>query len=213
MRLSAALCAALLVAPLTVPRTLSAQVEAGQIVDDSLHTPLHQVLVSLQRLTDGTWRVVDTARTDDRGLFQFGQGAAGVYRIDVLPPGSRQYLGPVDTLAADSVNERTLRVPFFAQEFLAFQVQEPARAIDGTRPPEYPAGLRGQHMEGQVDAQFVVTERGMVDPGTIRILRSTDPEFSESVRRHLHTARYIPALIDGRPVRQVVQQSFVFGMM
>ena len=201
------------VALLASPAVAHAQIEAGQVIDDSLRTPLHQVAVSLLHLTDSTWRVIDTTRTNDRGLFQLAPGTPGIYRIRISPPDSRDFLGPVDTLAVDSVNERAFRVPLFAQVTRIFQLSQSPRPVNGTRPPEYPRSLLGLHIEGSVDVQFVIDEHGLVDQSTVKILRTSDPEFSESVRKYLRTAQYVPAAANGKPVRQTVTQSFMFGAM
>lgn len=198
-------------------RSLSAQViEGGQVIDDSTRAPLVHVLVSLHRFTSGAWQVADSARTDERGLFQFTIGAPGIYRVGVLGTATPQYVGAADTLAADSMNTRSFAIPMARtvqqRVFFEFQVERPAREADGLRTPRYPPELRAQRVEGEVDAQFVVNPDGTVEPRTIKWLRSSDPRFSAAVREFLMSARYVPASIEDRPVRQVVQQAFMFNV-
>ena len=198
------------------PSRATAQVEAGQVIDDSTRTPLVQIIVSLQRLgDDGTWKLVDSTTTDTRGLFQFRPTEPGVFRVGVLGTLQPRFVGKADTLAADSVNERMFAVPMLrsvaAGRYSEFQVTKPATAADPSRMPAYPPELRAKpHVHGEVDAQFVVNTDGSVDMSTVRMLRATQPELSEAVRRFLVTARFLPAEVDGRKVRQVVQQKFVF---
>lgn len=204
---------------IVTPRIASAQIEAGQVVDDSLHTPLAQTLVSLHRLDNGTWRLVDSARTDDRGYFQFRPAEPGVFRVGVLGTTQPQFAGGVDTLAADSVNERMLLVPLLrslrtvlSRLYFEFEVQKPAAAVDASRTPVYPRALIARRIEGEVDAQFVVDTDGSVDLRTFKLLRPERDEFVDAVRNYLVTAHYLPARVADHPVRQVVQQKFMFNV-
>jgi hypothetical protein len=47
-------------------------------------------------------------------------------------------------------------------------------------------------------------------PETLRFLQSPDPGFSESVEAALAHSRFYPAMLGGRPVSQLVRQSFTF---
>lgn len=213
--LAARLAVALLL--LLPPTAASAQViEGGQVVDDSTHAPVAHVVVSLHTLTDGVWRVVDSARTDLRGLFQFAPAGPGIYRVGVLGTADPQFIGAADTLAADSMNTRSFAIPMLrllqGRVYFEFQVGRSARAADSRRVPTYPPELRAERMHGEVDAQFVVNPDGTVESKTIRWLRSSDARFAAAVREYLLSARYIPATIDGHAVRQVVQQAFVFDV-
>lgn len=207
--------AALTVAVAVHPSSAAAQIEAGQVIDDSVHTPLMHIAVSLQRLVDGTWTVVDSTTTDTRGLFQFKPTEPGVFRVAVLGTAQPRFVGKADTLAADSVNERLFSIPMLRQVagrvYFEFQVEKPVQMADPSRTPAYPPELRANpHVPGEVDAQFVADVDGSVDVSTVRMLRTTRPEFSEAVRKFLITAHYLPAEVNGRKVRQVVQQAFMF---
>jgi TonB family protein len=78
--------------------------------------------------------------------------------------------------------------------------------------PAYPEELRQQGITGGVLMQFVVDTTGRVDPRTIAVLRSTHPLFALAVRQALPNMKYRPATIDGRRVRQLVQEPFAFGI-
>ena len=212
-----AIVACLLVALLVPVTSVHAQIEAGQVIDDSLHVPLTHVAVSLHRLTNGIWQLVDSSTTDERGLFQFRPTEPGVFRVGVLGTSEPQFAGGVDTLAADSLNERMLLVPWLrhleTRAYLRFEVETPAAQVLGeTRTPTYPKELIARKVDGEVDAQFVVDATGAVDMRGFKVLRATEPAFADAVRRFLLTARYIPATIGGHPVRQVVQQQFMFDV-
>ena len=96
--------------------------------------------------------------------------------------------------------------------FNSFEVDVEVVAIAGTVRPQYPEFLRSSGTQGQVIAQFVVTEKGRADPETFRVLSSTHPQFTAAVNRALPYMRFNPATIRGNPVSQLVQQLFVFKL-
>ena len=55
-------------------------------------------------------------------------------------------------------------------------------------------------------------ERGIVDPSTLKVLKSTDPAFTAAVQTALPTMRFSPARVKGRAVKQMVQQPFTFAL-
>jgi protein TonB len=78
--------------------------------------------------------------------------------------------------------------------------------------PVYPASLRSAQIEGTVLAMFVVDTLGRAEPATIRLTETTHPQFAEAVRQSLLRSRYLPAMVRGRPVRQLVEQRFAFTL-
>jgi len=93
-----------------------------------------------------------------------------------------------------------------------FQVEEQAHQIPGTGSMRYPDAMRSANREGEVLAQFVVDARGMVEPSTLHVLKSTDPAFTKAVAAALPTMRFTPARVHGRPVKQVVELPFTFSL-
>lgn len=96
--------------------------------------------------------------------------------------------------------------------YFDFQVTNPVSVAAGAKGPVYPAGLRAAKKQGQVLAQFVVNVDGAVDVKSIKILKTDDEQFSASVRTALVDMRFTPASLNGRAVRQLVQQPFVFSI-
>jgi len=96
--------------------------------------------------------------------------------------------------------------------FLTDQVEKQVSLDPGTKPPRYPEALRAAGVEGRVVALFVVSERGAVEEGSIRILRSDNPRFDEAVKSALGRMHFAPAEIGGRKVRQLVQLPFLFTL-
>ena len=78
--------------------------------------------------------------------------------------------------------------------------------------PMYPDKMRRKNIEGEVLVRFTVDTTGRVVPGSIRILRSTDYEFTKSVRYFLARAQFYPAESQGRKVPQTIQQPFNFWL-
>ena len=96
------------------------------------------------------------------------------------------------------------------QTFFDFQVDQPVK-IRVVHPPVYPEHLRMANIDGQVLVQFVVDERGEAQMSTFKVIKSTQPEFAEAVRRAISNTTYSPAEVRGRKVKQLVQQPFAFN--
>jgi protein TonB len=96
----------------------------------------------------------------------------------------------------------------------AFNENQVDRAVQATRPakPRYPDALKSVNVEGEVMVQYIVDARGRVEPGSIKVLSSAHALFAQAVRTALLEARYRPAEVNGRPVRQLVQQPFRFKL-
>jgi periplasmic protein TonB len=95
--------------------------------------------------------------------------------------------------------------------YMEFQVEKPVRHTGGAS-PEYPERLREAGVKGQVIAQFVVGENGRYEPGTLKILESSNDAFSDAVRRALPGMRFSAAQIGGQKVKQLVQMPFQFAI-
>lgn len=95
--------------------------------------------------------------------------------------------------------------------YFEFQVEDPVQALGGAQ-PRYPEGLRSSGEEGEVIAEFVVNERGRFEPGSFKVLKSSNPLFTAAVRAALPNMRFRAAKIGGKSVSQVVQQPFQFKL-
>lgn len=96
--------------------------------------------------------------------------------------------------------------------FRADQVERQVTLLGGAPLPDYPEVLRTAGIAGQVVAEFTVNERGLVEPDSVRFVRSDNVLFERSVRSVLRRMRFAPAEIGGRKVRQLVQMPFVFTL-
>ena len=81
------------------------------------------------------------------------------------------------------------------QTYFEFQVEKPAEMIqDGTKP------------------KFVVRSDGKADMDSFKVLKSTNELFTQAVKNALVRMHFSPAMIGGKPVNQLVQQSFQFAV-
>jgi len=95
--------------------------------------------------------------------------------------------------------------------FFEYQVDEPV-VLRESVPPRYPAALKSAGISGEVWAQFVVDETGRINMRTFKPLKSPDPQFTAAVKAALPTWQLDPAIRQGKKVKQLVQQSFVFRL-
>lgn len=79
--------------------------------------------------------------------------------------------------------------------------------------PVYPADMLAKSLEGSTFVHYVVDTTGRVDTTTIRVIRSTHPAFTRSVRDALALMRFRPAVQNARKVRQWVEQNFAFRIL
>ena len=68
----------------------------------------------------------------------------------------------------------------------------------------------GPGVPGQVLAEFVVDTLGHVEIDTFGVISSTNPKFTQAVQRVLPEWAFAPAMLNGKRVRQLVQQPFNF---
>jgi TonB family protein len=92
------------------------------------------------------------------------------------------------------------------------RVEKAAAPRPGNPAPVYPAALRAAQIEGTVLARFIVDSAGHAEPASIDFPEATHAQFADAVRRSLLRSRYLPAMLDGHPVRQLVEQRFAFTL-
>lgn len=96
--------------------------------------------------------------------------------------------------------------------FTGDQVSVPAAWIGGgSGIPVYPDSLWTARVTGRVVAEFIVGQDGNIETGTLTIASATHPYFASAVRSALDGAVFRPAVLNGNPVRQLVQLPFVFS--
>jgi hypothetical protein len=185
-------------------------VVAGQVVNRSTRVPLPRVLVELLNPADS---VLGTSTSGADGTFTLEARAAGTYRVRLTAPESDSYVSDTLTVALGDYFAREFPINPSPKAFLEFQVDRPVLPVKNQRGPRYPDDLRQSHISGCALVQFVVDENGMADTTTLRALRFSQIEFVHAVRDWLRTARFVPAELGGRKVRQLVHQPFNFDII
>jgi len=74
----------------------------------------------------------------------------------------------------------------------------------GSAAPAYPVNLLAEQIEGSAFVLYVV------DTSSVKVIRTTHPDFVSAVKKALPDMRFRPAFLRGTKVRQLVQQSFAF---
>ena len=94
--------------------------------------------------------------------------------------------------------------------FMDWQVDNPVAFDVASAAPAYPDSLQASGVEGMVIAQVVVDTTGHVEQGSFVLLESSHRRFTESVREALPNMLFRPAEVNGRRIKQLVQQPFIF---
>lgn len=112
--------------------------------------------------------------------------------------------------AESAAAEAGSELPASDSVFMDWQVDNPVAFDAASAAPAYPDSLQASGVEGMVIAQFVVDTTGQVEQGTFVLLESSHRRFTESVRDALPKMLFRPAEVNGRRIKQLVQQPFIF---
>ncbi len=135
-----------------------------------------------------------------------GLGSCGVIVV-WSREGERRQKKPKKAVTATQLAEMVASLKVYTPD----QVDIPARSDSLSRPqPLYPETLLFTGVTGQVLAEFVVDTLGHVELDTFGVISSTNPKFTQAVQRALPEWAYAPAMLNGKRVRQLVQQPFNF---
>jgi len=78
--------------------------------------------------------------------------------------------------------------------------------------PEYPRRLREAGIQGQAIVEAVVDTLGLVEPGSLRVVRADQADFEASALASIRAALFRPARVMGRPVRVLVRVPVSFRL-
>jgi TonB family protein len=96
--------------------------------------------------------------------------------------------------------------------YASYEVDNVVQISSGSAVPEYPPDLLARGVQGTVTVRFIVDTSGSADTGSIEVIDASDPQFEASVRAALPRMRFSPARLNGRRVRQKVEQPFRFNV-
>lgn len=88
-------------------------------------------------------------------------------------------------------------------------VQPPLQT--GSPVPSYPRSAIGARVTGEVPARFVIDTEGRPDVETFRLRTVANPLFVQSVCDVLSRMRFAPSRVKGRPVKQLVDETFIIA--
>jgi Gram-negative bacterial TonB protein C-terminal len=115
---------------------------------------------------------------------------------------SPRRLSPTET-GCDSLQRRATDSVYEAEA-----VDQPVRA---QRLPIEEMPFRAREvLNGRAVFSFIVEPSGRVDRCSIELMEETTPEWTAAVLKELRQAKYQPARLQGRPVRQRVYQLFTY---
>src|SRR5688572_17455516 len=134
-----------------------------------------------------------------------GKSTCGVIAVWTKMPEPRSRTAP--RVSAETLVELIDSLRLYTSE----NVDTPA-ASDSAHPirPAYPDSLFRAAVGGRVIVEFVVDINGRPDMGTFGAVLSTNHRFTEAVRHAVTAARFTPAWLGGKRVRQLMQLPFTF---
>jgi TonB family protein len=121
--------------------------------------------------------------------------------------------GPTQT-AGRFVSKQSAKAAIITRDnaYQEYQVEQPASFAQASGHPHYPEILKKTGVEGEVIASFVIDTMGVPDVSTTKIIKSTHQLFENSVVAAIPTMKFVPALVGGMKVRQVVMLPFMFSI-
>jgi hypothetical protein len=120
---------------------------------------------------------------------------------------------PLEEVVAgrDERDSRALpELPGADSVFLVIDVDSAASRYAWSAAPSFPPKMLEQKISGFVRAEWVVQADGSADTTSLRIIESSNDEFTKAVRDALPFMRFSPARIGRKAVNQLVQQEFTF---
>jgi TonB family protein len=195
---------------MSISSSVRAQLVMGRVRNKQSGAPLRQIGVALVRDTTAVSEPFARTTTDTSGVFYLDAPKAGTYRVAFMLPTKTMLSDALTVDGADVQREFVLDVHEEERAYLEFQVMKPVRLRPDQPHPRYPESMRKSGIQGEVLAQFVVDTLGHADMATFKVLRSTAAEFTNAVRVTLPLMSFMPAELQDRKVRQVVQMPFNF---
>jgi TonB family protein len=131
-----------------------------------------------------------------------GEERCGVVAVWSRMPERRPKQSKRKPLTAEEINQLLASATVYTAE----QVDR-AAAVDSGAPVDayYPDSLKQAKVSGLAVVEFVVDVEGRPETETINVVAASHPGFARAAREAIFSARFIPALLRGQPVRQLVQ--------
>ena len=203
-------CLVALLSLMSISSSAAGQLVLGRVRNKQTGAPLRLIGVALVADTTTVSEPLVRTTTDSSGAFYLDAPKAGHYRIAFMLPTKTMLSDPLAIEGADVQREFVVDVHDEEPAYFEFQVMKPVRLLPDQPHPRYPESMRKSGIQGEVLAQFVVDTLGHADMSTFKVLRSNATEFTNAVRIGLPQMAFMPAELQDRKVRQVVQMPFNF---
>ena len=195
---------------MSVSSSAGCQLVMGRVRNKQSGAPLRQIGVALVADSTAVSEAFARTTTDSSGVFYLDAPKAGTYRLAFMLPTKTMLSDALTVAGADIQREFVIDVHEEERAYFEFQVMKPVRALPDQPSPRYPESMRASGIQGEVLAQFIVDTLGHADMSTFKVLRSTHAEFTNAVRVALPQMSFLPAELENRKVKQVVQMPFHF---
>jgi TonB family protein len=113
----------------------------------------------------------------------------------------QQRFDPKDYSGSGVEGGRASGIVVSGNEVYAEALVEERPALLSAPPPVYPAHLRQAGIQGRVILPAVIDTTGRVEPASVRIMKSPNPEFDQPTKDWVQKALFRPARLGGRSVR------------
>lgn len=142
-----------------------------------------------------------------------GEGTGEGTRLmgDARPTVLDQSLGRTTVPSVDSVTAEAV-APTEGRDsvYSVLDVDTAVARMATSAAPAYPLSLLKAHVQGYVNARYIVDTTGFADTASFEVLAATHREFITAVKEALPFMRFQPAKIGPMKVKQLVQQQFSF---
>ena len=221
----------LVIAATLAAAPLGAQTVSGRVVDSASRRPVTRLPVRLVPAADTARDTVYAATvTADDGVFLLVAPAPGRYRVRL---GDSHLSAPLTLATADAEDQHEyalgaeLTAPAPAHTappgdadrvYEEKEVTTRARMLAGGRGPEITPSMAARMSRGGSGATFhaavecVVDVLGACEPATVRVVSMNDAEYGSHIRDFVAGARFSPARVGDRTVRQHVRLEMKSGV-
>lgn len=166
----------------------------------------------LDQLTHSMRRAASA--TDSLSKLRTRHSRASARESHTTQPTPSAHASGVAMSAAERCSEASAMRPIEYGDYAAATnldkvIQPPLQA--GSPVPAYPRSAIGARVTGEIPARFVIDTEGRPDVETFRLRGVANPLFVQSVCDVLSRMRFAPSLVKGRPVKQLVDETFVIA--
>lgn len=168
----------------------------------------------LQQLTRSMRRAASSTDSLSRSRTKRSPSSASASPTRRAAPAVARSAGAVAMSATERCSQASAMRPIEYRDYAAGTnldkaIQPPLQT--GSPVPAYPRSAIGARVTGEVPARFVIDTDGRPDVETFRLRGVANPLFVQSVCDVLTRMRFVPSRVKGRPVKQLVDETFIIA--